>query len=133
MKKKILFLLLTFVFILPSIVLADDTRIVITNVQMTSDMEVPVYGGRVQKSYETVATVGSPAYMADSMGGWFKLDGERWNRYEAGLFNEGRYRYSNQIRIDGPEGSNYRLSNETTLTVNGENPRESIIISRTNK
>lgn len=133
MKKKILFLLLTFVFILPSIVLADDTRIVITNVQMTSDMEVPVYGGRVQKSYETVATVGSPAYMADSMGEWFKFDGERWNRYEAGLFNEGRYRYSNQIRIDGPEGSNYRLSNETTLTVNGVGwtPGADVVIDNT--
>ena len=133
MKKKILFLLLTFVFILPSIVLADDTRIVITNVQMTSDMEVPVYGGRVQKSYETVATVGSPAYMADSMGEWFKFDGESWNRYEAGLFNEGRYRYSNQIRIDGPEGSNYRLSNETTLTVNGVGwtPGADVVIDNT--
>ena len=119
MKKKILFLLLTFVFVMPYIVFADDNRIVVTNVEMTSDMGAPVYGGSVRESFATVVTVGSPSYMSTSMGNWFRYDGEKWVRYNAGLFKEGRYYYSNQIRIDGSDGYTHRLSEDSTLTVDG--------------
>ena len=119
--KKILKTLLVFTFIvlfIPTLVNAEDTRIVVSNVELTSDMEEPTYGGEVKTYYTYETVVGEPAYMTPHMGSWYKKVDENWIRYNDPVFKEGTYRWSNQLRIDNG-GSTYILSDETALTVDG--------------
>ena len=121
MKKYLLSIILIFIaaFIFVPSIFADDNRIVVTAVEMTSDMEIPTYGGSVHQSYSCVTTVGSPAYMSPHMGHWYRYDGSKWVRYNAGLFREGKYYYYDQIRIDDKDAVTHKLSLDTTLKVDG--------------
>ena len=116
MKKIITFLLL---FIFVPFVHATDTRIEVSHVELTSNMVAPVYGASIPEEYDFETVVGEPAYTPGYMGAWFKKNGGEWERLYGGVFTEGTYFYMNQIRIDGEAGYTHKLTNDTTLTVDG--------------
>jgi len=95
-----------------------DNRIEVSEIVATSDMGVPTYGGDVKNYFDFTFTKGGEAYVTDSMGHWYKWDEEasEWDRYDEAKFIEGKYYYSNQLRIDGNEGATHKLA-KTGLTV----------------
>ena len=118
-KLKYLIVFAFVIMLVPTFVKADDTRIVISNVEITSNMEVPTYGGEAKAYYTYETTVGEPAYMTPHMGTWYKKVDGVWYKYNDSIFREGVYQWSNQIRIDGNPGRTHRLAEDTTLLVDG--------------
>ena len=114
--KGLLMVLLLFVCL--TVVKAND-RIVINQVEITSNMPIPAYGGEAANNYQYNTSNGMPAYMTPHMGDWYVRNGDTWVRYNSSLFKEGEYKYYNQIRIDGPDGLEYELSEGTKLFVDG--------------
>ena len=116
LKMMVVFIFI-FVFLTPVYVFADDNRIEINTVELTSNMGLPTYGGEVKRAYEYNTVVGEPAYMTPHMGSWYKRNGNNWKRYDEAIFREGTYYFSNQIRIDDASGLTHKLGKSTTLKV----------------
>ncbi|MBQ6947241.1 MAG: S-layer homology domain-containing protein, partial [Clostridia bacterium] len=95
-----------------------DNRIAVSEFVATSNMGVPTYGGDVKDYFDFTFTKGGEAYVTGSMGNWYKWDEEasEWDRYDEAKFIEGKYQYSNQLRIDGVNGATHRLA-QTGVTV----------------
>ena len=106
--------LLSFVY-----VKADDTRITISHVELTSNMEVPVYGGEAKDYYNYTTIVGNPVTMTPHMGAWYKKVDGNWEKFEGSVFKEGTYMFINQIRLDDEDGLTHKLGLDTTLIVDG--------------
>ena len=95
-----------------------DSRIAVSEFVATSDMPVPTYGGDVKDYFDFTFTKGVEAYVTGSMGNWYKWNEatSEWDRYDEAKFIEGKYYYSNQLRIDHANGATHRLA-KTGLTV----------------
>ncbi len=95
-----------------------DNRIAVSEFVATSNMGVPTYGDDVKNYFDFTFTKGGEAYVTGSMGHWYKWDEEasEWDRYNEAKFVEGKYQYSNQLRIDGVNGATHRLA-QTGVTV----------------
>ena len=125
-SKKLFSLLMAVVMILQVFVItptyaADDTRIKISNIVATSDIDsIPKYGEKVKAPNFTV-TEGAPAHFDTiDTGRWTKKNGENWNEYKKNTFTDGTYRYFVQIRVDGDAGKTHVLDRKgVTATVNG--------------
>ena len=111
-------MLLSFVLFAKN-VWADDDREIVHDVNITSNMGVPTYGGEVKSYYSYTTIEGTEAHMEPHMGMWFKRNGDVWEKYNGTVFVEGTYYFSNQIRVDGELGTGYRLDNSTSLMVDG--------------
>ena len=128
MKKffSLMLCLLMIVSIMPLSVFAADTRIEVSEFVATSDFKAPTYGERVKTYYTFNFTKGKEAYITDSMGDWYKWneDSASWVEFTESNFIEGKYRYSNQIRIDetlkSGYGTTHKLAQTATVTINGE-------------
>ncbi|MBQ6947191.1 MAG: S-layer homology domain-containing protein [Clostridia bacterium] len=122
MKKRIISMVLCLALLLgalPTAFAATDTRTEVGTFVLTTDMATPAYGGEVKNYFDYTFTEGTMANVPRSMGRWFKKNGENWNLYEAAVFSEGTYYYSNQLRIDSPHGAEYKLASTLSITVDG--------------
>ncbi len=120
MKKhlKLFVMAILVMVLLPLYVFADDTRTVISHVEVTSNMGIPTYGGEAKTYYTYSTSIGEPAYVTPHMGGWYKKNGDSWNSYNGSVFREGTYRYGNQLRIDDG-GNEYKLDENPELLIDG--------------
>lgn len=102
---------------------ADETRTPVTDVVATCNYaDIIGYAKEVKKTTFTMAD-GSVARVEPSMIVWQKKEGETWNNYyvsKHSTFEEGTYRLSAQVRVDGSYGSTHVLANPWTFTVNGQ-------------
>jgi len=94
-------------------------REVVKKFTATSDLDIR-YGGAVKQYYNYVVTEGSEAHIADSMGRWFKKDGEEWKNYNEQTFGEGTYYFQTQLRIDDKNGALYKLAEDVEVTIDGK-------------
>ena len=124
--KKILSLLLCLIMMLgvaPISAFAADTRIEVTEIVGTSNMEPPRYGEKVNTYFKFNFTKGKEIRVAHTMSGWQKWNASTstWENYEAFTFTEGKYKFSTQIRIDGESGygTTHKLAQNVTVTIDG--------------
>lgn len=90
-----------------------DPRIPVSTITATSNVdEVVGYGKNVATpSFEI--TEGSPAYfLAFGSNNWQKKTAADWERYTEATFTEGTYMYSDQIRVDGKNGTTHVLNKD---------------------
>ena len=92
----------------------------ISQVQATAKKPFPLLGGANTKPQFTV-TDPTGKNVEITMGMWQKKSGSTWEAYHGSSFEAGTYRYHTQLRTDSfDDGSYYRLTEDTTLLVNGE-------------
>lgn len=97
----------------------EDTRTTISKLELASDIaDVAVYGGEIRWPSFTV-TNGAPIRIPESMGHWSRRNGDKWETFYGGSFSAGTWKFSMQVRIDNDEGKQYKLAEQTTLSVNG--------------
>ena len=95
----------------------DDTRIPITEIVATTNVEPPVYGAEIKAPSFTVEK-GSPAYFQNP--GWYKKNDEGdWKSVTGGVFTGGTYMISAMLRIDSG-GSEYIIGWPITVLVDGQ-------------
>ena len=84
-------------------------------------MVAPAYGDEVKLAYDFTFE-GGIAGVPASMGHWEKYDGEEWQRYDGASFQEGTYRFTNQLRIDSDTGygSTHKLAPVFSVTIDGK-------------
>ena len=93
----------------------------ISEIEATSNCKtIAALGADVVKPTFNV-TKGAPAYFAAAASGfWLKWDGTQWTKDAVGAtFDEGKYRYQCQLRIDDSDGELYKLAAPVTVTVDG--------------
>ena len=128
MKKtlSLMLCLLMVISIMPMSVFAADTRIEVSEFVATSNFNAPTYGERVKTYYIFNFIKGKEAYITSSMGDWYKWDesSSSWIEFTELNFIEGKYKYSNQIRIDeeleSGYGTTHKLAQTATIIINGE-------------
>jgi hypothetical protein len=98
-----------------------DLREEVSEFVGTSNMGIITYGDDVKTSYDFSFTVGTQAYVTLTMGDWEKWNEttSAWEEYNEVKFTEGKYRYSNQLRIDGNNGKTHKLAATGTVTIDG--------------
>ncbi|MBR3968724.1 MAG: hypothetical protein IKJ93_03960, partial [Clostridia bacterium] len=98
-----------------------EDRITVSEFEATSNMPAIAFGTEVEDSYDFVFTVGTQAYITSSMGYWEKWNESlsAWEEYQEDIFTLGKYRYSNQLRIDGNNGKTHKLAETCTVTIDG--------------
>ena len=103
----------------------SDVRTEISEIEATSKdiSEIPAYGKEIKRPTITV-TKGEPAYFNISYGNgyWHKYDesSDTWVRVSEGVFEEGKYHFVCQIRIDDGNESDYVLDVKgVSVKVNG--------------
>jgi len=98
-----------------------EDRITVSEFEATSNMPAIAFGTEVEDSYDFVFTVGTQAYITSTMGYWEKWNESlsAWEEYEEDIFTLGKYRYSNQLRIDGNNGKTHKLAETNTVTIDG--------------
>ena len=90
----------------------------VAEVEATSNiLSLPIIGKVIEMPTFNV-TKGEPAYFNRVMGDWYKKDGDDW-KIVTGDFEEGTYRYGLQVRIDGASGTTHKITEETTVKVDG--------------
>ena len=97
---------------------ANDTRTEINKFVATTDMTVE-YGETVRSAFNVTVEQGKEAYLASSMGRWWKKNGDEWENYNGTVFTDGTFRFSTQLRIDGANGTTHKLAPEVSVTVDG--------------
>lgn len=122
MKKQVISIitLLALMLGLCPVVAAEDTRTEVSTFVATTDMPTITYGTAVRTDYTFTFSVGTQANVPRSMGNWFKKSGDDWYRYDSGVFREGTYYFSNQIRIDNANGTTHKLGLTLDITVDGK-------------
>lgn len=126
MKKirKILALTLAvfmLVGLMPGNVFAEDTRIKISTITATSNIDSILGLGKKVKTPTFTVTEGSPAYFNNSMNTMWSEDwGYTWQTYYSETFEEGTYMYETAICIDGEAAKTYVLDENLKVTVDGK-------------
>ena len=124
--KKALSVLLSLLMIISSFMLvpfsayADDTRTVVTAIEATSNWKTVATYGNAVASPEFTVTSEQNVWFNVGMGHW--IDNSTGSNITT-VFDEGTVYYYLQIRIDNTHGTDntlYKLSDTTTITVNGE-------------
>lgn len=123
--KKILSLMLCLLMLMSIVSVsasAADTRIEVSEFVGTSNFVAPSYGEKVKTYYTFTFTKGYEAYIADLMGQWLKWNetSSKWEVFTSSNFVAGKYKYENQIRIDGTYGTTHKLAQTANVTINGE-------------
>jgi len=122
--KRVMGVMLAMVMLLGlvpfSALATEDTRTEITAVVATSDMKAPQFGDAVVTAYAFTFTEGTVCSVPASMGHWLKKDGDGWQRYDGAYFSEGTYCYSNQLRINSPNGERYKFAETVDITIDGK-------------
>jgi uncharacterized protein YqgV (UPF0045/DUF77 family) len=98
-----------------------EDRITVSVFEATSNMPAIAFGTEVKDSYDFDFTVGTQAYITLTMGYWEKWNESlsAWEEYEEDIFTLGKYRYSNQLRIDNANGKTHKLAETGTVTIDG--------------
>ncbi len=122
MKKRVISIIMLMVLLLGlcPIAAAEDTRTEVSTFVATTDMPTITYGTSVRTDYTFTFSVGTQANVPRSMGNWFKKSGDNWYRYDSGVFREGTYYFSNQLRIDNANGTTHKLGQTLDITIDGK-------------
>ena len=94
----------------------------VTQVKAEADITPPQLGGsRTYPQFTITDPTDKGVNISWTMVLWQKKTGDDWQNYYESTFEPGVYRLRAQLRSDSlPDGSYYRLSNDTALYVNGK-------------
>jgi hypothetical protein len=119
--KKIITFIIALLAIATGAKADDRTEITLVEATSADYVTLPVVGASVEPHPTIQITTGAPAYFLTYMGGWWKKTGANtYSQVDEGLFTEGTWFYSCQLRVDGDAGNTHRLSENTVVKINGK-------------
>lgn len=101
-------------------ILTPNLRELITNITATSNTStIPVLGNNIINPTFNITNVEGP-FFANYNCGWYKKIGDNWVE-QTGEFTPGKWQYRAQVILQNEPAESYKLSDETTVYVDGEN------------